>query len=419
MSAPMCPAEPPLGPLPGSTTPEVIASTLLLVPDAALWIGPDDRVAAANVPAVAMFRGDVVGRPFAELVTVPAGPPEVEEIRGGSGGPGDSGRSVGRGVHASGRGVGVRLDGVPFAVEASLGTAAGGALCTLREPPAAAVPAIAQRHFDAAFESAPIGMALFNPDGQYIRVNDALVALLGRAPDDLLGRRDQEFTHPDDRASDVEAAWEILRGERSTHQCEKRFVRPDGSIVWVIANMAFLRDEHGRPISWVGQFQDITERRHTEERLQLQADHDPLTGLLNRRAFDRELHRHLGGEPGGDGGLLVVDLDGFKAVNDALGHRAGDDVLVRCADGLRAATRTGDLVARLGGDEFAIFAPGVDAAGLRGLGARVTGAIRGVAGDSALSGSIGVATTGEVGRCADSLLAAADSRMYAAKSAGR
>lgn len=135
-------------------------------------------------------------------------------------------------------------------------------------------------------------------------------------------------------------------------------MRPDGSVVWVIANMAFLRDEHGRPISWVGQFQDITERRRAEEQLRRQADHDPLTGLMNRRAFDRELHRHLGGDLGGDGGL-------------------------------------------------------------RGLGARVAAAIRAMAPGSALGGSIGSATTDEVGRRADALLGAADSRMYAAKSGGR
>jgi diguanylate cyclase (GGDEF)-like protein/PAS domain S-box-containing protein len=408
-------ADPPLGPLPGSTTPEVIASTLLVVPDAALWLDADDRVRAVNDRAAAMFRGDVIDRPFAELVT-PANAGDAAPAFAGSGAAPTS-PSVTEGADLCG--IGVRCDGVPFAVEVSVGRAAGGALCTLREPPPAAVPRLAQRHFDAAFETAPIGMALFDPDGRYIRVNVALARMLGRDPSALLGRRDQEFTHPDDRPSDVEAAWEILRGERSTHQCEKRFLRPDGGVVWVIANMAFLRDEVGRPISWIGQFQDITERRRTEDDLQRQADQDPLTGLLNRRAFGRELHRCLGADGEPDGGLLVLDLDGFKAVNDAHGHRAGDDVLVRCAEGLRAATRTGDLVARLGGDEFAIYAPGIDAAGLRGLGARVTDAIRTIAADSVLSGSIGAATTLEVGRCADALLAAADSRMYAAKPAGR
>ena len=383
----------PLGPLPASTTPDVLASTLLLVPDAAVWIDERDVVRLANDRARRMFRGELVGRPLAELVTSKEGP----------------------GV--DGRGVGRRLDAVPFAVEVSVGRAPGGALCTLREPPPDALPQLALQHLDAAFESSPIGMALFDPDGRYVRVNAALGRLLGRSPESLLGRRDQELTHPEDRQADVDAAWGILRGERSTHQCEKRFVRPDGSTVWAIANMTFLRDELGRPISWLGQFQDITLRRRDEDHLRRQADHDPLTGLYNRRAFDRGLHEHLGAS--GDGALLVLDLDGFKAVNDALGHRAGDDVLVRCAAGLRAATRAGDLVARLGGDEFAIFAPGLSGSGLDWLASRVRSAVSAAAGESVLGGSIGAVTTAEVGRSPEALLSAADARMYAAKPEGR
>jgi diguanylate cyclase (GGDEF)-like protein/PAS domain S-box-containing protein len=134
----------------------------------------------------------------------------------------------------------------------------------------------AQRYFDAAFDNAPIGMALFNCAGEYVRVNASLCALLGRSSDDLIGRRDQELTHPEDRASDLVAAERIFAGELSTHQTEKRFVRPDGSIVWALANLTFLRDEAGRPLGWVGQFQDITARREAEERFRLAFDHAPI-----------------------------------------------------------------------------------------------------------------------------------------------
>ena len=116
-------------------------------------------------------------------------------------------------------------------------------------------------------------MALFNCAGRYVRVNASLCALLGRSADELIGRRDQELTHPDDRASDLEAAERIFAGELSTHQCEKRFLRPDESIVWTLANLTFLRDEAGRPLGWVGQFQDITARREAEERFRLAFDH--------------------------------------------------------------------------------------------------------------------------------------------------
>ena len=102
-------------------------------------------------------------------------------------------------------------------------------------------------------------------------IPDAAIAVDsdGRSGEQLLGRRDQDLTHPDDRAADVAAAWEILDGKRSTHQVEKRFLHADGSVVWAIASLTFLRDDAGRPLSWVGQFQDITARRTTEQALRV------------------------------------------------------------------------------------------------------------------------------------------------------
>jgi len=165
----------------------------------------------------------------------------------------------------------VRPSGVPLTLALSARRppdGSGGAICLVVEPDRARVASDAQRYFDIAFDSAPIGMALFNTDGEYVRVNAALCRMLDRSEDELLGRRDQEFTCPDDRQSDVDAAWRILRGEISTWQCEKRFVRPDGAVVWAIANLSFLRDEDGNPISWFGQFQDISERKRDEKALE-------------------------------------------------------------------------------------------------------------------------------------------------------
>ena len=192
----------------------------------------------------------------------------------------------------------------------------------------------------------PIGVALFNSDGEFVRVNPAMCAMLGRDADELLRTRESELTHPDDRQHDLDAAWRILRGETNNRQAEKRYVRPDGEVVWVLANVTFVRDEHGRPLCWVGQFQDITELRRLASR-------DPLTDALNRRAFELELGRCS------DGALLLLDLDGFKDVNDIHGHEAGDELLRGLAGAITRRLRRDDVLARLGGDEFAVLLPGV------------------------------------------------------------
>ncbi len=226
------------------------------------------------------------------------------------------------------------------------------AICLFSELREDRLAAEAQRYIDIAFEAAPIGMAFFNTDGEYIRVNSSLCEMLGRTPKELLGRRDQEFTHPDDRQADVDAAWRILNGELDTWQCEKRFLRPEGTEVWAIANLTFLRSADGHPLSWLGQFQDVTERKEQEARLRELADRDPLTGLFNRRCLEAKLADLV--DRGGTGAVLVVDLDGFKEVNDCYGHRAGDLVLVGIASALRDSLRREDIIARIGGDEFAL-----------------------------------------------------------------
>jgi diguanylate cyclase (GGDEF)-like protein/PAS domain S-box-containing protein len=310
--------------------------SLEALPGAALLVDADGRVLAANAGAGRLLRRDpltVSGMTMGELVGL-----EPWSFSGDE--------AVRVGMH--------RANGVPFSVDITLGPEGDERVMMLREIAGAQLVREARSVLDLAFDHTPICAALFNTEGEYIRVNDNLCRLLGRTADELIGHRDQEFTHIDDRAGDVDAAWRILRGELDQWQTEKRFVRPDGTVVWAIANMTFLRDEAERPICWVGQFQDITERRSMEERLRQMADDDALTGLPNRRFLDRELELAV---QRGRGALLLIDLDGFKAVNDSLGHAAGDDVLTRVAVRLRARLRRTDLLARHGGDEFAVILP--------------------------------------------------------------
>jgi diguanylate cyclase (GGDEF)-like protein/PAS domain S-box-containing protein len=308
---------------------------IALLPDAALVLDADGSVLSASPPAGEMFGVDPTGRGFAELVPDPALLwSSVDGVVAGATIPL---------IPLAGR----RANGVPFALDASVQMLADGALlCVLRE-----LDRNAPGTLDAAFDAMPIGMALFNTDGEYVRVNAALCALLDRSQDELLGTRDQELTHPDDRQSDVDAAWRILNGELDTWQCEKRFVRPDGTVVWTMASLTFLRDEHGRPLCWVGQFQDVTDLRRMASR-------DPLTDALNRRAFDAELARCAAS--GREAALILLDLDGFKEINDAHGHHCGDELLRQTADAIRGRLRHDDLLARLGGDEFVVLLPDTD-----------------------------------------------------------
>ncbi|MFP5362322.1 MAG: PAS domain S-box protein [Thermoleophilia bacterium] len=160
-------------------------------------------------------------------------------------------------------------------------------------------------YFDAAFDHAPIGMAILGADGRYVRVNDALCGMLGRTRSQLIGERDNEITHPDDREHDVALAWRILRGELDCAQLEKRFVRPDGTVVWVISNMTYLRDDEGTGIAWVGQWQDVTAHRAVE--VELRRERDLSAAML------AAMHE----------GFCLIDDDTVVQVNDAMCRLVG------------------------------------------------------------------------------------------------
>ena len=220
-----------------------------LLPDTLLLVGDDDRVVEANDAAAALFGtsvSELLGCRFGSLLSCDLSTLADDTL-----------------VRDRIR----RADGTPVPVDLLSVRAGSQRLVVVRKMPQERLLDEMRATLDIAFDSTPLCAALFNSEGQYIRVNENLCRLLGRAPDALLGRRDQEFTHPDDRAADLEAAWRILRGELDIWQTEKRFLRPDGSVVWVIANLTFLRDERGGPLGWLGQFQDITGRREMEAQL--------------------------------------------------------------------------------------------------------------------------------------------------------
>jgi PAS domain S-box-containing protein len=241
------------------TSTEISLSTL---PLAAVLLDPAGRVEAANPPFLDLFAWETGEAPEATVGTLfPAEERALERLAA-------SGRDA-EPIRLQSR----RRTGVPFTADAEVSALPEGRLlCLLREVRDGRLIEASREYLDLAFERAPIGMALFNTDGEYVRVNAELCRMLGRAQGGLLGRRDQELTHPDDRQADVDAAWRILNGEIDVWRTEKRFLADDGSVVWAIANLSFMRDAAGRPLCWLGQFQDITPRKRQEDQLRRERD---------------------------------------------------------------------------------------------------------------------------------------------------
>ena len=286
----------------------------------------------------------------------------------------------------------------------------------------------AQERFQLSFEQAPIGMTITGADGRFVRVNRALCEITGYSEAQLLEMTFQDLTHPEDLERDAEAIGAVLRGEVDSLQTDKRYLRPSGEPIWVSVHAtALTRADDGTPELFMAQVQDISDRRHLEGRLQHLANHDSLTGLLNRRGFDEELDRHMAHvlRYGPRGSLVILDIDHFKAVNDTFGHQAGDALIASVADLLRTRLRDTDAIARLGGDEFAILLPEADADAAAEVAASIVEAVRTGAAVSSggrphlVTGSVGVAPLDERVKSAGNAMSNADQAMYDAKEAGR
>jgi diguanylate cyclase (GGDEF)-like protein/PAS domain S-box-containing protein len=197
-----------------------------------------------------------------------------------------------------------------------------------------------------------------DPEGATYYVSPQVRELLGISPADYIGRADvwESLIHPDDRErmiSDYESFVRTGQPEAGDY----RYLRPDGSIVWVHDRSKMVRDQDGTPMFVQGVMFDITPQKEAELALQHLAYHDALTGLPNRAMFEEHLELALARARRADRSVAVLfmDLDGFKEVNDTLGHAAGDELLCSISARLKVATRETDLVARLGGDEFLVL----------------------------------------------------------------
>ncbi|MGW4274777.1 putative bifunctional diguanylate cyclase/phosphodiesterase [Streptomyces seoulensis] len=281
-----------------------------------------------------------------------------------------------------------------------------------------------EARFRAVFEGAAIGIGIADLEGNVLQVNGALLRMFGGSEQNMRGRNVQEWTHAEDAPQIWRLYEELVRGEREHYHVEKAFYRPDGTVLWTNLTVSLLRDPDGNPQYQLALMEDTTERRLLNLRLRYEATHDALTGLPNRTLFFERLEKTLNSGEGRRFGLCYLDLDGFKTINDSLGHAAGDRLLVEVADRLQScATAPGEMVARLGGDEFVALTTGPDSRReVDELAARIMNAlvapIRIDGRELTVRGSIGV-VEGPVGeRSAAEVLRSADITMYRAKSAG-
>jgi diguanylate cyclase (GGDEF)-like protein/PAS domain S-box-containing protein len=284
---------------------------------------------------------------------------------------------------------------------------------------------------DAVLDAATSLIVVADPHGTLVRWNRACEELLGWAAAELQAPRALLDLVPRAERPIAEAALEALGAGESPVRTEFHWRTRGGElrlIEWSITVLA-AADGSVTHVVWTGI--DVTETRQwaaervaAEERLRHIADHDALTGLYNRRRFEEELDRHIvhGRRYGMDGALLVIDLDGFKLVNDGHGHRAGDRVLAAVAAVLRARLRESDILARFGGDEFAVLMPHGGAPEAAELANLVVNAIRREVSTPAgpLDASVGWALFEDATISSDEVLSRADDAMYADKAeAGR
>ncbi|MBW5484324.1 putative bifunctional diguanylate cyclase/phosphodiesterase [Streptomyces bambusae] len=288
------------------------------------------------------------------------------------------------------------------------------------------------RDFRAAFNAAHLPMALVDREGLVVAANDALAGLLGTAPHALVEQQAADLVDLAAETRTWQAYREVLRGRQARLRCTRRLKHPDGHSVWTEVTLG--------PVPGTGDVllsvADISDRRDLQARLRHLQMHDPVTRLPNRALFFERLQAALEAssyEHGGTGriGLCYLDLDGFKAVNDTLGHRVGDRLLTavasrltQCADQAGYGRTGGHLVARLGGDEFALLVE--DSTGteqLADLARSVLAAVQepfDLAGQRlSVSASIGVVERAAAGTSATGLMQAADTTLYWAKADGK
>ncbi len=286
---------------------------------------------------------------------------------------------------------------------------------------------LSEERFRLAATAAGIGVADIDLVTGEKHWSTEMRSILGLPDDAVAGPETYlPLIHPDERASASAHHYRDLRGDMaSKSKSAHRIIRPsDGATRWLEAERHTIRNDEGAIVRIIITNKDITEEKTAQDRINWAATHDALTGLPNRSAFQARFERALAyarreAEPVG---LLLIDLDNFKYVNDSLGHQAGDRALTAFAGRISDAMPAEAIVVRFGGDEFAVILPHADAMAAAAAANALTNLLQRPAsiGDRNLDlrASIGVAAFPEAGDDASDLVQNADLALYAAKAAG-
>lgn len=277
--------------------------------------------------------------------------------------------------------------------------------------------------FQAFFDHAGIAIQMLSTTGIILQANATCQQMLGYSAEEMVGRPIERFLAADDTTGIVAAGASLVKSGRDSVALEKRFEHKDGSIVW--GHLTVARVQASGESLLMLTLQDATQRKRMEEELVRRAFRDDLTGLANRALFHDRLLHALSSRTRNkkDVAVMLLDLDGFKRVNDSLGHAAGDQLLQAIAKRISSTVRAGETVARLGGDEFAIVLESVQSEeALHSLADRLLRAIERpvtvVDREVVVHVSIGIAIA-RPGDDGETVLRNADVAMYEAKNAGR
>lgn len=277
------------------------------------------------------------------------------------------------------------------------------------------------------FDLAPIGMAIENLEGQFLRVNQSLCNILGYSSAELLCRLWTSIIHPDDLPAVLAMHEKLWQAELSVYRIENRCLAKEGQVVFSILQVTMVRDAAGDPLHLITHLIDITEQKQAEAQLLYGALHDNLTRLPNRSLLMERLELALKRTRRHENyrfAVLFIDLDRFKMVNDSLGHEVGDRLLMAIAQELSKLVRATDTVARLGGDEFVVLLdPITDLNHAIRIAERIAEVLRRpfqlVGREIFITPSIGITLSSKNDAQATDLLRNADIAMYRAKVNGR